>query len=365
VVAFGGRTVFDADPKYLNSPDTPVYSKGQLLYGLHLTKEAIREAGEIILVEGYTDFSALYQAGITNVAASLGTSLTSDQVSLAMRFASKVIINYDGDSAGKIATSRAISLWFEKEIEPKILILSENLDPDSFLRKYGIIQYRNFMNRSTPLLDFLVERFTPKNGIRSAEEKVQVALNIMKITLINPDTIMGSEYLKKIAERLGLNEDVVRRSITVKVSEKKNEETEFFSPAEKRLLQILLEDKFIARYVFAEMQDKDFEGLKSEPIIKIIYDYFKKDKTCAFHELCRETDPSLASHLSKALLEKGKVPTIEEALDCLHTLRKMTLQNRLKELQTEITRLERKGETDKIGALLGQRQDITKQILSL
>jgi len=109
VIAFGGRTIVDADPKYLNSPDTPIYTKGKLLYGLNFCKDSIREKGEAILVEGYTDFLSLYQAGITNVAASLGTSLTSDQVSLASRFTPRIIVSYDADSAGKKAANRAIS----------------------------------------------------------------------------------------------------------------------------------------------------------------------------------------------------------------------------------------------------------------
>jgi DNA primase len=105
VVAFGGRTIVDAEPKYLNSPDTPLYSKGKLLYGLNFTKEAIRNQGMLILVEGYTDFSSLFQAGIGNVAASLGTALTPYQVAQALRFAPRVIVNYDGDSAGRAAAS--------------------------------------------------------------------------------------------------------------------------------------------------------------------------------------------------------------------------------------------------------------------
>jgi len=101
VVAFGGRTIYDDDPKYLNSPDTPIFTKGKLLYGLNFCKDSIREKGEMILVEGYTDFLSLFQAGVTNVAASLGTSFTSDQASLARRFASKIIVSYDRDASGE------------------------------------------------------------------------------------------------------------------------------------------------------------------------------------------------------------------------------------------------------------------------
>jgi DNA primase len=141
VVAFGGRTVADADPKYLNSPDTPVYSKGKVLYGLNWTKEAVREAGELILVEGYTDFASLYQAGIRNVAASLGTALTPHQVDIARRAtghdSAKIIINYDGDAAGKNAAFRAVPLCFEKGVQTQVLVLPQGLDPDGFIRKHG------------------------------------------------------------------------------------------------------------------------------------------------------------------------------------------------------------------------------------
>jgi len=365
VIAFGGRTLFNAEPKYLNSPDTPLYSKGKLLYGLNFSKESIRESGEVILVEGYTDFISLYQAGITNCVASLGTSLTADQVYLALRFASKVIINYDGDSAGKVATSRAIPLFFEKANEPKVLILPEGLDPDSCIQKYGKAEYLDLTKRSISLMEFLIGHFCPKNGIKTLEEKVRVATEIIKITLINPNTVIGSEYLKQLCERLALDEAIVRSNLRVKIIEKKSEEKEFFMPAEKRLLQILIENKPIAPYVFAEWKEEDFRGLKSELLFRIIYDCFKKEKDLRFHELSEEIGPSLSSQLSQALLEKAKQPTIEEALDCLFTLRKISLQNRLKELQMEIVRLERKGEKEKIVPLLSEKQDITKQILSL
>ena len=132
-VAFGGRTVIDAEPKYLNSPDTPLYSKGKLLYGLNFSKDAIRDAGTVILVEGYTDFSALFQAGIRNVVASLGTALTAWQVGQAVRFASRMVINYDGDNAGMAAAARAVPLGFEKGLNVEVLVLPEDKDPDAFI----------------------------------------------------------------------------------------------------------------------------------------------------------------------------------------------------------------------------------------
>ena len=161
VVAFGGRTVTGAEPKYLNSPDTPLYSKGKLLYGLNISKDAIREAGEVILVEGYTDFAALFQAGIGNVVASLGTALTPFQVAQAARFTPRLIVNYDGDAAGKNACARAIPLCLEKGMNVDALILPEGLDPDAYLAKHGRDRYLGLLKKSLPGLDFLIDTYVP------------------------------------------------------------------------------------------------------------------------------------------------------------------------------------------------------------
>ncbi len=371
VVAFGGRTIFNAEPKYLNSPDTPVYSKGKILYGLNFSKESIRETGEVIIVEGYTDFVSLYQAGITNIAASLGTSLTSDQVLQTLRFAPKIIINYDGDSAGKVATSRGISLYFGKASEPEILILPENLDPDSYLRKYGIDKYIAYLKKGgIPLIKFLIKLFTPENGINTIEEKINIATKIMEIILINPNRLRGSEYIKQVSEYLALDEQLVRDSIRVKKSqtesEERSEKEEIFLPAEKRLLQILLEDNLIAPYVLGELKEEYFQDLRSEPIFTALAECFKSGKEPDFNELRQKIDASLLSSLTKALLlEKEQAATVEEAFECLNALRQFSLENRKKELKAEIISLEKKGDKEKLRSLLIQRQDIINQLSSL
>ena len=367
VVAFGGRTIFNAEPKYLNSPDTPVYSKGKILYGLHFCKESIREKGEVIIVEGYTDFVSLYQAGITNIAASLGTSLTSDQVIQTLRFAPNIIVNYDGDSAGKVATSRAISLCFEKGREPKVLILPGNLDPDSYLRKYGTDKYISHLKKGTiPLIKFLIELFTPENGINTIEEKISIATKIMEIILINPNTLRGSEYLKQVSGYLTLDEQVVRDNIRIKQSqtksEEKSEEKVTFLPAEKRLLQILLEDKPVASYVFPEMKEEYFHSLKSGPIFAALSECFKNGKEPSFNEIREKIDASLLSSLTKALLEKEQAPTVEEAFECLNTLRQFSLEVRSKELKAEIARVDKEGKTGKLLPLIKQLWDIKKEL---
>ena len=367
VVAFGGRTTADADPKYLNSPDTPVFSKGKVLYGLNWTKEAVREAGELILVEGYTDFASLYQAGIRNVAASLGTALTTDQVYQAHRFAAKIVINYDGDRAGKAATSRGIPLCFEIGKQPEVLVLPENLDPDGFIRKHGAKAYLQLKkSRSVPLIKFMIDMQIPNLASQSREGKISVAKRIIDIILINPDTISGSEYLRQLCEYLDLDERIVRSSIERTPGKKPALQTEdFLLPAEKRLLQILLSDKELAAGLLAEAREEDFRGLRGEPALSFILDCTRKGKRVLLPEVSQAVGPDLSRSISELLQERRGRGSEEEVMDCLQTLRKTVLEARLRALQKEIVRCERNGEKEKLNALLSQRQALTKEIISI
>jgi DNA primase len=366
VVAFGGRTIFNAEPKYLNSPDTPVYSKGKILYGLNFSKESIRETGEVIIVEGYTDFVSLYQAGITNIAASLGTSLTSQQVSLPLRFAPRMIVSYDGDAAGKKAACRAISLCFEKGVQVKVLTLPPGIDPDNLIKKSGLNEFKNLIQKSTPGLKFLIDSFLEELRKDVPEEKAKIVRNAVDEIGKMPDPIVRSEYLKQASEYLSVDEEDLRRIIQRKSSEEKGEEEETFLPAEKRLLQILLEDKLIAPYVLGEMKEEYFQDLRSEPIFTALAECFKSGKEPDFNELRQKIDASLLSSLTKALLlEKEQAATVEEAFECLNALRQFSLENRKKELKAEIISLEKKGDKEKLRSLLIQRQDIINQLSSL
>jgi len=364
-VAFGGRTVIDAEPKYLNSPDTPLYSKGKLLYGLNFSKDAIRDAGTVILVEGYTDFSALFQAGIRNVVASLGTALTAWQVGQAMRFASRMVINYDGDSAGMAAAARAVPLGFEKGLNVEVLVLPEDKDPDAFIKKNGRDRYLALQKKAVSGLKFLIDSLAKDVQMSIPEEKGRVVRSVVREIEKVPDAVARSEYLQRASQQLGIDENLIRSIVENRAPGKGQEEARLFCPAEKRLFQILMEDRSVAPYVFAECGEEIFQGLQSEPIFQYILDCFKHDQEWNFHELQGKVPAAILSQLAKALFEKSSVASIEEAQECLKSLRKVHLQNRLKDIQQKIAGSEKRGEKEELLALLYQKQDITKQILAM
>ncbi len=365
VVAFGGRTVTGAEPKYLNSPDTPLYSKGKLLYGLNISKEAIREAGEAILVEGYTDFAALHQAGIGNVVASLGTALTPFQVAQAARFTPRLIVNYDGDAAGKNACARAIPLCLEKGMNVDALILPEGLDPDAFLAKHGRDRYLGLLKKSVTGLDFLIDAYMRGARMELPEEKARIIRAVVKEIERVPDAIARGEYLRQAGERLGVDEASLRKIIGPGGPATGPSEGASLSSAEKRLLQILFENKEIAPDLFEEVREGDFRGLRSEPVFGFIRNCFRNGVDWNFADLKASVEAPILDCLSRALQERPGEASAKEAKECLHSLRKIAFQNQLKEIQSEIARSQKSGDREKLVALVYQKQDITKQLLAL
>jgi DNA primase len=365
VVAFGGRTIIDQEPKYLNSPDTPIYTKGKLLYGWNITKDAIREKREIILVEGYTDFLALFQAGIPNTAASLGTSLTSEQVMQASRFESRVIVSYDADAAGIKAALRAISLCFEQGVEIRVLTLPKGYDPDSYIRKYGSKEFINKIEESSPGLKFLIDSYVQGRKLESPEQKNKVARYIVSEIVKIPDTIIQSEYLKQTSGELSIDEGVLRSLVKSKAEKKEEELKMDFLNAEKRLLQILFDDSTIGPAVFKAMTAEDYIGLRSESIFRILADFFTNGKEPNIQHMRDKVHRDLFSSLSKILQEKEQEPSLNEAMECVRSLRQYALENKYKGLKHKITTLEKAQENKKVLSVMKELQDVKMQLSRL
>lgn len=365
VAGFGGRALFDQEPKYLNSPETPVYSKGQMLYGLNFSKDAIRTAGEAILVEGYTDFLSLYRSGFKNCVASLGTALTPHQVGLVQRFAPRIVVNYDGDAAGRTAALRAVPICFEKGVETRVLVLPDNLDPDGFIEKRGRDAYLALKDAAATGLQFVIDASVEGKRMSVPEVKAKVLRAVLEVIDAIPDAIVRSEYLTQAAQQLKADEAILRAMSGGGKTAEKPESADRPLYAETRLIQILLGDAEVRRKVLPEVREDDFEGLKSEPVFRIILNWFKKDKDFILHELQKEIGPALAPSVSQVLFEKGQPPTVEEAFDCLCALQVSCKESELKRIQAEIGGLEKKGENEKVESLLRRKQVLTRQIMDL
>jgi DNA primase len=211
IVAFGGRILGEGEPKYLNSPESPVYIKGRNLYGLNRTKEEIRKRGFALIVEGYFDLVSLWNAGIGNVVASLGTALTREHLELLRRYTLDVVALFDPDEAGRKALDRSLELFLAMNMRAKALILPEGLDPDDYVKKFGREKLTELIANAQPLSDYYIENVL--GGGKTVEEKRDVFKNAVEFLYKINDEIEKNLFIKRIAEKLGIDQELLKKEM--------------------------------------------------------------------------------------------------------------------------------------------------------
>ena len=214
VVAFGARALHPDQPaKYLNSPETAIYSKGRTLYGLHVSKRAIREAGYAILVEGYFDLAQAVQAGVAPVVACCGTALGEQQARLLKRFASKVVVSFDPDPAGAGAAVRSGELLMTHGLQVNVAALPDGDDPDTCIRKHGVERYRETLRASRPYLEYVLDREAAARDLRRGDHRREFVTRMLELAARIPDAAERDRFADSLAHRAGILEDVARREI--------------------------------------------------------------------------------------------------------------------------------------------------------
>ena len=204
-IGFGGRVLDDALPKYINSPESPIYHKSEALFGIDLAKQAMREQGTAIIVEGYFDHLALFQGGVRNVVATCGTAMTAGHVKLLQRYAGKVYTLFDGDNAGKKATLRSMELFLEEKYAAYVIDLPDGHDPDSYLKKEGGAAFAGRMAKACPIFEFFLHDLLHRFDGRTVEGKVQIIEQLTPRLMKIANPIERDLYLKEIARMLGVD----------------------------------------------------------------------------------------------------------------------------------------------------------------
>jgi DNA primase len=211
VIAFGGRVMGAGEPKYMNSPESPVYTKGNNLYGLSRTREVIRQAGYSLLVEGYFDLIALWCAGIQNVVATLGTALTRAQVDLLRRYAPRVAVVFDPDEAGRKALARSLELFLTGNVHAKAVILPDGLDPDDFVRTRGRERMEALVAQAVPMVDYYIEEILGGRGTLE-EDRDKLREAVAFISRIE-DAVERNLFIKRVSEKLDFDQDVLKAEV--------------------------------------------------------------------------------------------------------------------------------------------------------
>ena len=366
VIAFGGRALGDDMPKYMNSPETPIYSKSNVLYHLDRAKEAIRKNDFVILVEGYMDTIAVARAGFNNVVASCGTSLAEPQVKLLNRFTRNVVVNYDPDTAGQAATERSLTLLLEKQLEIRVLALPGGADPDKFLKESGAAAYEKLLGQSPPYLDYLIAR--ARRMDRSSAAGKLAALNyLMPYVQRVPNGLLRSEWASRIASELRVEEPVLRESLRRAAAERRSEvktKPEFVSAgakqADRRLMQMLVEADGFREKLAREIADAELhKGLETEKIFEALLGAVLsgvQPDPAALAESLPEHDRRI---LFTVLFETASTSSWDEAESCMSVLRRRRIETELTVVQREI---EAKPSPAELNRLLARKQELRRRL---
>jgi DNA primase len=364
VIAFGGRAMGDDTPKYMNSPETPIYTKSTVLYHLDRAKEALRQSDFAVLVEGYMDAIAVARAGIANVVASCGTSLAEPQIKLLGRFTRRVIVNYDPDTAGQVATERSIALLLESEFDVRVLALPGKADPDKFLKEQGVDAYRNLLAQSPPYLDYLIARARQMDRTTAAG-KIAALNFLMPYVQRLPNRLLRSEWATRIASELRVDEPVLREALRRAAAERRSEVKPNASllgpavkPAERQIIRMLVEaDGFREKLASELAHDSLHRGLECERLLDLLISKVGEHPDPA--TLAAALEERERRLLFEVLFEPVPEPTWDDAENCLSVLRNRRVEEELAALQKKI---EAKPATDELRSLLTRRLELQKQL---
>lgn len=379
VIGFGGRVLDDSKPKYLNSPETPIFHKGTNLYGLNL---AIKNnpARTVIMVEGYMDVISLSQQGVTNVVATLGTALTEGQCKLLKRYIDTVIVSFDSDVAGQNATIRGLEILQKSGFDLKILQIPSGKDPDEFIRSFGREKFLNLVDGALPIIDFKL-RMAEKGIDFSKQEMVIKYLKRVVSVLKDLDPLEKAVYIKQVSEKSGIGEEAIMESLdknpnkSIENNKNHNINRKFgqklylepgFVRAERTVLSLAL-DKRLSDKIFSNVSEDDLI-LKAH---KVIYKIIKENNMCSKEELIKiiNLQTMQDSEFTKEWIkiQEYKVDIDEGSIDkmvsdCVNNIKKYKLEESRKKIMDKIRKCESEGLVEETLMLARELMDIQKEM---
>lgn len=368
IVAFGGRSLEpDQVPKYLNSPETPIYVKSRTLYGLHVTKPAMRTQGYCVLVEGYFDLAQVWQAGIQAVAALSGTALSTPQSRILKRFASKVVISLDPDAAGRGAAARSSELLVAEGFQVNVALLPEGSDPDAFIRQRGGQAYADLLRSSRPYLDFLLERASAGKDLTRPDHRRTFLGEMLGVAATIPDAAARDQFADRLAHKARITESVVRDEIRKAASGKRREvpavavqSSVRLRPAEQGLIWALVHYPVEGLAAVSQLEPEDLDGLISAPILRLaasLADVPPDVLPNLLHERLSEGERAWLD------LAAGAASAVAVPAACVQALRRLRLGRDLAALQDEIEQVtDGAGSDRRLAELWARKKDLLRQL---
>jgi DNA primase len=370
MVAFGGRILEKGEPKYLNSPESPVYIKGKVLYGLNRTKEEIRKDGFALIVEGYFDLISLWNAGIGNVVATLGTALTREHLELLRRYALEVVALFDPDEAGIKALDRSLELFLSMGMRARALILPEGCDPDDYVKKYGKDKLNELIAHAPAISDYYIDNVL--GGGKTFEENRDVVKAAKEFIGKISDEIEKNLFIKRIAEKLGIDQELLKKEFHKKevkirpktISEKQNDKFQV-NPLEINLIRLLLEYP----QKTAQTESEKVLDLFLQPELKILGGKIVEAyKLLGFVDiniiLSADEDKPLLETINRLMMET--LPADDNTLeknfaDNIRQIRKKWYKEQRRQVQFKLSQAQESGDKELTQQLTCQKQDLMKE----
>jgi DNA primase len=372
VVAFGGRALDSGQvPKYLNSPETPLYTKGRTLYGLDVTKGAVRKHNYCVLVEGYFDLAQVWQAGVQPVVALCGTALTSAQARTLKRFATKVVLSLDPDVAGQEAAARSSELLVTEGFQVNIALMPGKVDPDEFIRKNGGAAYVERLKGSRPYLEFLLDRAAERLDLGRADSRKSFLDAMLRVAATIPDAAARDQFADRLAHKARVTEGVIRDEIKRAAAQKRTEApaiavppTVRVRPAEQGLMWALVHRPVEGLAAVAQLDAEDVEGLVTGPVFKLAASLADMPPDVLPTLLRERLSEGEAALLDRAALTDGSAaPPVE----CVNALKRVRYHRERAAVQEEIDRLQDAGAEEQrtLASLWERKQALSRKLEQL
>jgi DNA primase len=377
VIGFGARVLNDGQmPKYLNSPDTPVFSKGKNLYGLNLAKKSILEKDRVIIVEGYTDCIRAHENGFKETVATLGTALTVEQARSLKRYTNSFILIYDADEAGELAALRNLDVLLPEGITPRIAVLPKNTDPDEYLRNSGIDNFKRIIESTKNIFDYKLQLLFKKYDASLSEDKVKITDEFLPTLSLVPNSVLKSTYIRKLAESLDVREgDIISELAKFQKSTyrpeiaKSTKKKKIIELAEKILLVIMLEDNAAIGKVKSELSVDDFISSDIRPLISKVFEHYDETKKVEPAALIDELDDEDSKTLVTSIfLDMPELKDRQKNLsDCIISIKKRCIEskiNKIKLMQKEAQQAKNSDKAQKLSieadVLIKQKNELAK-----
>ncbi len=372
-IGFGARVLDKSLPKYINSPETPVYIKGNNLFGLNLSKDYIRDADSAIIVEGYLDFMIPYQEGIKNIVASQGTALTLEQIRLLKRYTHNAVMIYDGDTAGEIATLRSLDILIEEGMNVKVVPLPKGTDPDALVRLHGVDSLKAKIQNAASLFDYKLEVLKSRHDMKDAHGKSKIAAQMLSTINKFDNAILRAEYTKRLSEEIKIPEHYILEELNkLKPGPAAQQPWPLaidnsvmaINPAEKMLIKFMLEEKELIEKIMQELEPSDFQDMRTAKVVSIMHDLFTQGKNIAPSVLMNYFSEDDASQL---VCESMFMPELseqdrEKALnDCIRRIKVQRLKSKREYLHVQIKSAQSLGDEKRLSSLIQEFHNLIKK----